>query len=113
LRWSAGAGPFRIYGGFGALRWIAVCVALVAVIGLPVYGFEQLTGIGPKAQAPPKLAVPLHCISGTEPTLDAWHEYKCPNYDLPECPDGSQVSQGNWQGVNTVSCDGRVIATIR
>jgi hypothetical protein len=58
-------------------------------------------------------SVPLHCFDGTNATLNAWNEYTCPNYAQPECPDGSAVSQGNWQGVNTVSCDGRVIAEIR
>jgi hypothetical protein len=91
---------------------LGALLAAVVAMGISA-AIETSRADNSRDAIPLTTSVPLHCSDGTNATLNAWNEYTCPNYAQPECPDGSEVSQGNWQGVNKVSCDGRVIAEIR
>jgi hypothetical protein len=111
----------RVYGGRSSRRgdwgwygWFLVGLLLLALL---IAGINSLFGIGGAASnsKPATTSVPLHCSEGGGvPELNGWHQYTCPQsgsgfYSEPECPDGTNVQQFSWQGVVTVSCDGRVI----
>jgi hypothetical protein len=122
-RFSVKVAPgVRVYGGRSSRRstgpsWFGWFLAGLLLLALLIAGVNSLFGIGGAAERskPATTSVPLHCEGTSEqPERDGYGVYKCPqgfenSYSEPKCPDGTPVEQGQVQGVNTVTCEGRVV----